>query len=131
MGFILLVVILLIIFMISTTHGGVYGDRCRDSKKHAISSSTENKVKKRIKEIEEVNNIDIYTKLCTVKIIVNLKKDVDLNAIKSMATDILSYYSKSDLKYYDFALYVSSDNESSETYPINVTKHKSVSDFAW
>ena len=130
-GFILLIIILLIIFMITMTHGGVYGDRCSDYKKYEISSSTENKVKKRIKEIDEVNNIDIYTKLCTIKIIVNLKNDVDINVIKTMATDILSYYSKKQLKYYDFSLYVTSDNEESEVYPINVTRHKSAQDFAW
>lgn len=130
-GFILLIIILLIIFMISMTHGGVYGDRCSDHKKYEISNSTENKVKKRIKEIDEVNNVDIYTKLCTVKIIVNLKNDVDINVIKTMATDVLSYYSQKQLKYYDFSLYVTSDNEESSVYPINVTRHKSAKDFAW
>lgn len=118
-------------YMISSSNGGTYGKRCSDRDKYKISSSTIKKVKKRINEIDEVNNIDIYTKLCTVKIIINIEDDVDLNKIKDMSKDILTHFSKKELKYYDFSLYVNSDNEESKTYPINVSKHKTSDGFVW
>jgi hypothetical protein len=128
---VLILMIFVLVYLISSSNGGTYGNRCKDHEKYKLSSSTISKVKKRINEIDEVNSIDIYTKLCTVKIIVNIKDDVDINKIKDMSKDILTYFSKKQLKYYDFALYVSSDNEESKTYPINVSKHKTSDSFVW
>ena len=73
----------------------------------------------------------MYTKLCTVKIIVTLKKDVDLDTIKNYAKASLELFSEEELGYYDFSLFVSSNDKDSEVYPINVSKHNSREDFAW
>ena len=48
-----------------------------------------------------------------------------------MSQELLGDFSKKELKYYDFSLYVTSDNKDSETYPINVTRHNSKDSFAW
>lgn len=108
-----------------------YGDRCSDRNEYAISNDTIKDVEKKFKEIEEVDKVKVYTKLCTVKIIVTLKKDVDLDTIKNYAKASLELFSEEELGYYDFSLFVSSNDKDSEVYPINVSKHNSREDFAW
>ena len=95
---ILLLVIIPMIFIMINSKGGSYGSRCNDSKKYEISSKTIKNVKKRINEISLVNDIDIYTKLCTIKIIINLKDDVDVEVVKQMSSDILTKFSDKELK---------------------------------
>lgn len=108
-----------------------YGNRCDESINYQISSKQKKAVKNKFKEIEQVNNVDIYTKLCTIKIFVNLKEDVELDTIKTKAKEIFEIFEEDELELYDFALYVTSDNLESEIYPINVSKHNSREDFAW
>lgn len=132
---VVLLILLLLFFGVKTLffHGSdnAYGDRCSDRDNYKISKETIKKVEKKIQEISEVNDIEIYTKLCTVKIIINLDKDVELDVIKNNAKEVLSLFSEDELSYYDFALFVTSDNKESEIYPINVSKHNSRDDFAW
>lgn len=134
LSIIMLIIILLLVFigkMIAGTNSNPYGNRCDERHDISVSSKTMKKVKKKFKEIEQVNDIDVYTKLCTVKIIVNLKEDVDLDVVKTKAREVLTLFSDDELSLYDFALFVSSDNQESEIYPINVSKHNSREDFAW
>ena len=131
-GSIIILIILLFVFIkVIGGNKSVYGDRCSDSDNYKISSKTIKKAKDTIKTIDKVNDIDIYTKLCSVKIIINLSEDVDLETIKNMSNELLKNFSKKELKYYDFSLYVTSDNKDSEVYPINVTRHNSKDSFAW
>ena len=131
-GSIVILIILFIILMSVLSHGkSVYGDRCSDSSSYKLSKKTIKKTENTIKTIDKVNDVDIYTKLCTVKIIVNLSEDVDLESVKNVSNELLKNFSKKELKYYDFSLYVISDNKDSEVYPINVTKHKSKDSVAW
>lgn len=129
---IVLIIILLFIFIkLLANKKSVYGDRCKDSDSYKISKKEIKKAKEVIKSIDKVDKIDINTKLCTVKIIINLTEDVDLESIKAMSSELIKVFSKKELKYYDFSLYVTSDNKDSETYPINVTKHNTRDAFAW
>ena len=131
-GSIIILIILLFVFIkVISSNKSVYGDRCSDSDNYKISSKTIKKAKETIKTIDKVNDIDIYTKLCSVKIIINLSEDVDIETVKNMSNELLKDFSKKELKYYDFSLYVTSDNKDSEVYPINVTRHNSKDSFAW
>ncbi len=131
-GSIIILIILLFVFIkVISGNKSVYGSRCSDSDNYEISSKTIKKAKETIKTIDKVNDIDIYTKLCSVKIIINLSEDVDIETVKNMSNELLKDFSKKELKYYDFSLYVTSDNKDSEVYPINVTRHNSKDSFAW
>lgn len=128
---ILLILILSLGLLISNRNSDPYGDRCSDQSNYKISSDTIKKVKNKFEEIDKVNSVEIETKLCTIKIFINLKEDVDLEIVKEKAKDALTLFSEDELGYYDFALYVTSDNKESEVYPIDVSKHSSREDFAW
>lgn len=128
---ILIFLIFIVVSIINFKTGSIYGDRCKDNNEFKISNKTINEAKDEIEKLDNVKNIDIYTKLCTVKIIIKIKDDVDINSLKQVATNTLKVFSEDELNYYDFALYVISDNKTSETYPINVSRHKTEKDFAW
>lgn len=128
---IILALFLLFYKFILADNKNPYGYRCDERVNYQISNKQLKEVKKKFKEIEQVNSVDVYTKLCTIKIIVNLKEDVELDTIKSKAKEILGLFEEDELELYDFALYVTSDNKDSEIYPINVSKHNSREDFAW
>lgn len=129
---IIFILILLVVFVkVISGNKNVYGDRCSDNESYRLSNDTINKAKETIEEVGNVADIDIHTKLCTVKIIITLEEDVELDKIKDMSNKLLEAFSEKELKYYDFSLYVTSKNENSETYPINVTKHNSKDAFAW
>ena len=131
-GSIIILIILLFVFIkVISGNKSVYGSRCSDSDNYKLSSKTIKKAKDTIKTIDKVNDIDIYTHLCSVKIIINLSEDVDIETVKNMSNELLKDFSKKELKYYDFSLYVTSDNKDSEVYPINVTRHNSKDSFAW
>ena len=128
------IVLLILFFVLIKVIGGnksIYGDRCSDRDSYNLSSKTIKKAKDTIKTIDKVNDIDIYTHLCSVKIIINLSEDVDIETVKNMSNELLKKKKKKELKYYDFSLYVTSDNKDSEVYPVNVTRHNSKDSFAW
>ena len=128
------IVLLILFFVLIKVIGGnksIYGDRCSDRDSYNLSSKTIKKAKDTIKTIDKVNDIDIYTHLCSVKIIINLSEDVDIETVKNMSNELLKKKKKKELKYYDFSLYGTSDNKDSEVYPVNVTRHNSKDSFAW
>lgn len=131
LAIILILALLVVLVKVMSDNKNIYGDRCSDTTSYKLSNDTINKAKETIKEVGNIADIDIRTKLCTVKIIVTLKEDVELDKIKDMSNKLLKAFSEKELKYYDFSLYVISENEKSETYPINVTKHNSKDAFAW
>lgn len=131
LAIIILVILFIILMKLIGGNKSIYGDRCSDRDNYKLSNDTITKAKDTINELENVSNIEIYTKLCTVKIIIELKDDVELEKVKNMSNELLKVFSAKELKYYDFSLYVTSENKDSETYPINVTKHNSKDAFAW
>ena len=129
-----IIVLIILFFVLIKVLGGsksVHGNRCSDNKNYEISSKVKKKKKSELEKIDNVKKVKIYTQLCTVKVMINLKEDTDIEKVKSATSEMLKAFKKKDLKYYDFSLYVTSDNKDSETYPINVTKHNTRDDFAW
>lgn len=131
--FAIIVIVILFVILVKLMGGSssVYGDRCSDNNNYKLSNDTINKAKDTINKLDNVKKIDIHTKLCTVKIIIELNDDIDIEKVKSMSNDLLKAFKAKDLKYYDFSLYITSDNKDSKIYPINVTKHNSRDTFAW
>ena len=82
---IILVILFIILMKIIGGNKSIYGDRCSDKDNYKLSNDTINKAKDTINELGNVSDIDIYTKLCTVKIIIELEDDVELDKVKNMS----------------------------------------------
>ena len=97
--FIVLVIsIFLLVYIHNSTHGGIYGDRCKDHEKYSISKSLNTKIVDKYKEIEEVKQVDVSSKLCTVKIIIDIDKDVDIEVFKAKSSEMLTLFKENQLK---------------------------------
>ena len=122
----LLILLYLIFFKTNSNNSG----RCSTTD-YKFSEKSTNKVENKIKEIDKVESVDIYLNVCIVKIIVNLKEDVDIDIIKSKMTESLKEFDSDVIDNYDLELFITSSNENSDKYPIIVSKHKSQKDFYW
>lgn len=102
--------------------------------KYKLTDSEIKAVKDKLNELEEVENIDIYIsknlKSKIIKIILNLKKDVEFDVIKSKGNEILTGFSDSNLSYFDIEFFVDSKSKDSE-YPKIGYKCKTNSEFSW
>jgi len=127
-----LAIILLLLGSIFLLKGGSDNStgRCYTDE-YNISSKTFKKVEEKIKEIPEVNKVSAYKNVCSIKILINLAEDVDLEIIKENMNEVLEILGEDILSNFDILLYVTSDNKESEVYPLNVAKNKLRDNFAW
>ncbi|MBQ9072046.1 MAG: hypothetical protein IJY25_02700 [Bacilli bacterium] len=98
---------------------------------HKLTNDEINSTKDVFKQIEVINDIDIFVNSKIIKIIVNLKEDVDFEQIKTISNQALGNFSEENLSFYDVEIYIESMNEESEVYPQIGYKHKSNSEFSW
>lgn len=85
----------------------------------------------KIKELENVSDVDIYVKSKIIRIIVNLEQDIELNALKAKSNEMIKSFSQENLSYYDVEIFVESKNKDSEIYPKIGYKYKTNSEFVW
>ena len=98
---------------------------------HKLTNDEINPAKDAFKEIETIDDVDIFINSKIIKIVVNLKEDVDFEQIKTLSNQVLTNFSEDNLAFYDVEIYVESMNEESEIYPQIGYKHKSNSEFSW
>jgi len=99
--------------------------------KHKLTNDEKNATKDVLKEIENIEEIDIFVSSKIIKIIVELKEDTDFEKVKNISNQAVTKISEDNLKFYDVEIYISSMNEESEVYPQIGYKHKSNSEFSW
>ncbi len=87
--------------------------------------------KDKIKELENISDIDIYVKSKIIRIIVNLEQDIELDALKAKSNEMIKSFSQENLSYYDVEIFVESKNKDSEIYPKIGYKYKTNSEFVW
>lgn len=91
-------------------------------------------VKNTLNEIENVENIDIYItknmKSRIIKVILNLKSDVEFDIIKEKGNEMLNSFSDSNLGYFDIEFFVDSKSKDSQ-YPKIGYKSRTSSEFSW
>lgn len=102
--------------------------------KYKLTDDEVKAVKEKLNEIESVENIDVYIsknlKSKIIKIILNLKSDVEFDIIKEKGSEILTSFSDSNLSYFDIEFFIDSKSEDSE-YPRIGYKCKNNSEFSW
>jgi len=130
---ILILLVLLVLYKVfaGSKGGNLLGDRCSEKDKYEITSSQTSEIAEIYSSIEEVSDVEVFTNACTVKIIVNLTSDVEIETLQEKSTEILTVLDEEQKTYFDYALYITSDDKESEIFPINVTKNKQRDDFVW
>ena len=125
----IIILILILVYLLFFKSNSNNLERC--STDYELNDKAVSKVEKKIKEIDQVESVDIHLNVCIVKIIIKLKEDVETEKLKSKITESLKEFDEEVLENYDLELFVTSNNKESKTYPMIVSKHKSQKDFYW
>ena len=128
-----IVIFIFLILIYNNLFAGINNSRNKDFSKYKITNNEKNKVKDAIREVDEVESIDIHINNNSkiIKIIVILKSDVDFDRMNKIATSASSKFNKKNLSYYDIEFYIDSENKESSIYPKIGYKFKDNSEFSW
>ena len=134
--YIIAVVILLIITIFSfVIYKNIFAtsnsSRYENIESYKLTNDEINSVKDTIKELEQINNVDIYIDSKIIKIVVKLENDVEFDKVKEKANASLKKFKEKNLEYYDVEFFVQSSNKDSEVYPQIGYKFKTNSEFSW
>ena len=110
----------------------LYGNRNENAV--TIKDETLNKTVELIKENSFINSANAYVGgVLIVNIIIDVKKDTKLLSVESMLDKVLELYNDDEKKDYDFQVFVTCKEDTSEdsAYPIIGYKHKTSLAFKW
>ena len=130
---VVLIVFIFLILIYNNLFAGNSNSRNKDLSKYKITNNEKNSVKDKIKEIEEVKNVEIHTNNNSkiIKVLITLKNDVDFEQMNKAVLDASSNFNKKNLSYYDIEVYIESENKESSIYPKIGYKFRDNSEFSW
>lgn len=131
----ILVIILIVVvsgFLVyKNLFGGTSSSRFDGIEDYKLSNDEINSAKEKINELENIKDVDIYTKSKIIRIFIQLQSDIDFDKVKEVSNQLISSFKEENLEYYDLEIFVGSLNEESEVYPKIGYKHKKSSEFVW
>ena len=132
-----IITIIVIIFVIigymvyKNVFAGSESKRFENIENYKLTTEEINSVKDKLNEIENIEDVNIYTNSKIIKIHIVLSEDTDFKKIKDISNDSLSKFSDDNLSFYDIEIFIESKNEDSSDYPQIGYKHKTNSKFSW
>ncbi len=133
LGITVVTVIILIIFTIGVvkflmpnTRKNIYGERCSVTKEYPVESDRKEKIEDFLKDYKNISLKSFQVKCNLIDIVIEVDDKVSLSTVKKMGKEMLSVFSKDELKYYDLELMVKSNNDESTVYPQMGTHHKEI-----
>ncbi len=130
-GVVALAIIVLGVLIYKNLFSGSNSNRLEGIENYKLTKNEINDVKDELKKIESVDSVDVYTNVKIIKILVNLKDDVEFDIIKDVSNKSIEKISEKNREFYDIEIYVKSNNEKSEVYPKIGYKYKTSSEFVW
>ena len=128
---ILIIVGLLCFFIYKNLFYENESNRLEGIEKYEITQDEIKAAKDKLTEIEEVKSVDIYANYKIIKIMLELKEDVDFKTIDKLSNEAIGCFTEKNLSYYDVEIFVDSLNTESEIYPKIGYKNKKNSKFTW
>lgn len=108
-----------------------YGTRLEGIEQVEISDKTYEKVKKVLTDTEKVSTVKAYSNGRVVNIILKVKKDVDTITSEGLADKAFENFEENEKSYYDFQVFITSEDDKDEAYPKIGYKSKSSLSFKW
>lgn len=110
---------------------GTENKRFENIENYKLTTKEKESVKEKLNEIENIEDINIYTNSKIIKIHIVLSEDSDFDDVKDISNESLSGFSEDNLSFYDVEIFIESKNEESSDYPQIGYKHKTNSKFSW
>ena len=128
---IVIVILVLSLFIYKNIFQGSSSNRLENIENYKLTKKEKNSVKDKINELENIDNIDVYTNNKIIKIFIELKEDIDFDDVKEVSNELIESFSSDNLKFYDLEIFVTSKDKESKIYPMIGYKHKTNSEFTW
>lgn len=132
-GITIVTVIILLIFTIGVvkflmpnTRKNIYGERCNVTKENPVASDRKEKIEEFLKDYKDMNLKTFNIKCNLIDIVIEVDDKVSFSNVKKMAKELLSVFSKEEIKYYDLELMIKSNKDDSSVYPQMGTHHKEI-----
>lgn len=129
--FLILLILLIQVKNIFFPNAGnaIYGNRLDGIDKVKVSDTVKTEVKNKLKE-EATSKVSVRTSGRIVEIIITVNSDVSVETAKEYANKAIEPFSKEQLKYYDFQVFVTKDSDAKE-FPIIGYRHHKNDNFVW
>ncbi|MDO4963275.1 MAG: hypothetical protein Q4E75_04175 [bacterium] len=132
---IILVIILIVLSLSFLIYKNIFAssssNRYKGIENHKITNNEINKCKDNFKDIEQIKSINVYTNSKIIKIVIELKEDVDFDTIKDISNNSINSFKEKNLKFYDVEIFITSKTKESEIYPKIGYKFKTQEEFSW
>jgi len=128
----ILLIALFFVFKSLLVGGSRYGNRLDGIDKVVISNDTLSKVCSKFKENDKVSscNTRLSGKILYTSVI--LSSSVDTDDMKGTSSDVLEYFSESEIGFYDFQFLIGiNDLDNNDTYPIIGYKNNDSDSISW
>ena len=125
-----ILILICIILIYKIFFGSSSSDRYEGINSHKLEKTEIADIKKTVNDLDNVKNVKVYIKSKIIRILVNLKSDVDFDVVKDVANKTIGNIEKENLKFYDVEFFVSTESDS-KVYPKIGYKHKSSDKFVW
>ncbi|NLL44243.1 MAG: hypothetical protein GX247_01065 [Mollicutes bacterium] len=109
----------------------LYGNRLEGIEDVKISDKKLKESKEELLKNKNVEKVSTDIKGRIINYIIEVKPDTDLVTSKSLATKLLEFFSDKEKEYYDFQVFLVTNEEDNELYPMIGYKHKTSVGFVW
>lgn len=109
----------------------VYGSRLDGVEKYQVNDKRLNEVKTELTKNEKIVKVSNNLTGLIVNHIITVKKDVDQITAKTIADSILEQFSDEEKNFFDFQVFVVSEDKENELFPIIGYKHHSTMNLKW
>lgn len=108
----------------------LYGNRLDGIENYQIKEETVSAIKEELIKTEKVKNVSYDLKGKLINFVITIKEDTDKVTAESLTNKILSGFEEEIKKFYDFQVFIRTEEES-EIFPIIGYKHVTSVNFVW
>ena len=124
-------VVSMIIFFTDNSINPTYGHRLDGIEDVKINKSESNKMVEEIKKESSVKDVSYNVKGKIVNVIITVSKDTSVKSAKELASKVTGCYEKDQVSFYDFQVFIKSEDENSKSFPIIGYKKASSNSFSF
>lgn len=137
-SFVILIFILVVILgaylyntFFSSGRSEVYGNRLDGIDAVEIKNKQYKELKSKLEEKEKVTKVTTDLKGKIVNVIITVSDEVSINDAKKIAVEVLPFFDKEQLEFYDIQIFVKKDNAELNDFPIIGYKQNGKKDLTW
>lgn len=124
-------VVSMIVFFTDNSSKPGYGNRLDGIKEVEISKSEQEEMKTKLEKETNVSSVSSNIQGKIVNVIIKVKTGVKVSDAKKLASKVIDCYGKDQVSFYDFQVFIESEDSKNTSYPIIGYKKASADEFSF